>query len=301
MPNRKRENTLKHPLSRQYNQFLYKCVFDVSESGFTMTVPLLPSTVTFCPSRKILVASCTAMTAGMPYSRATIAPCERMPPTCVMMPPAMAKRGVHTGLVSGATRISPRCNFSNSCGPRTTRTMPLRNARTARNPAQVPFAVNRDGANGLPRQSPSRRMGGGGCCALSFKFGAAFADDGLHRTRRIGAIRRCLHFVQRQKKNIVLRVQQLSRACQRAPSSIRARRNGGKSRVSSKCMVSRSRVCDLRVFQDPMEQRRNGDAPRQIALAPAHPPLAPIVRARRRAALVGQTGLLCRRRRNSRG
>src|SRR5512146_786336 len=46
-----------------------------------------------------------------------VPPWERMPPTSVITPPAMANNGVHTGFVIGATRISPGSSRWNSSGP----------------------------------------------------------------------------------------------------------------------------------------------------------------------------------------
>lgn len=49
----------------------------------TCTRPQLPSTCTTCPVLNAAVMPRTPMTAGMPYSRATIAPWEKIPPTSV--------------------------------------------------------------------------------------------------------------------------------------------------------------------------------------------------------------------------
>ena len=47
------------------------------------------------------VALPVPMTAGIPYSRAMIEPCAKMPPTSVTRPRAWAKRGVQAGVVVG--------------------------------------------------------------------------------------------------------------------------------------------------------------------------------------------------------
>ena len=70
-------------------------------------VPAAPSTVTVWPVRNRVVASGTPTTAGMPYSRATTAPCEITPPISMTSAPAVMNSGVQPGSVDGATRISP--------------------------------------------------------------------------------------------------------------------------------------------------------------------------------------------------
>ena len=75
------------------------------------TRPAEPSTVSCWPVSIRCVASATPTTAGMPYSRATTAPCEFDPPISITRPPAVRNSGVQPGSVDGATRISPgsRC------------------------------------------------------------------------------------------------------------------------------------------------------------------------------------------------
>ncbi len=58
------------------------------------TVPLAPSSVTICPSVTEWVAVCVPLTAGMPYSRATMAAWESCPPVSATTAAASAKRGV---------------------------------------------------------------------------------------------------------------------------------------------------------------------------------------------------------------
>lgn len=72
-------------------------------------VPELPSSLTSCPVRNILVASLTAVTAGMRYSLEITAPWQRMPPVSVMSPPSLENTAVHPGSVLLVTRISPSC------------------------------------------------------------------------------------------------------------------------------------------------------------------------------------------------
>src|SRR5699024_8418622 len=71
------------------------------------TVPTAPSIVIICPVAIAVVASRTQMTAGMPYSRATVGPCAIGDPVSVTRPAAVMNSGVQPGSVVGATRISP--------------------------------------------------------------------------------------------------------------------------------------------------------------------------------------------------
>src|ERR687890_94726 len=75
-----------------------------------VTVPATPSTVTSSPVTIRSVASGTPTTAGIPYSRATTAPCELAPPISITRPPAVRKSGVHPGSVEGQTRTAPGSN-----------------------------------------------------------------------------------------------------------------------------------------------------------------------------------------------
>ena len=54
--------------------------------------PVPPSRRTRCPLCNRWVASATSITAGMPYSRATIAPWDSRPPTSAINPPARASK-----------------------------------------------------------------------------------------------------------------------------------------------------------------------------------------------------------------
>src|SRR5690606_8051536 len=83
------------------------------DGAANVTVPAAPSTVITCPVVMSRVASRTQMTAGMPYSRATVGPCAIAAPVSVTRPPAVMNSGVQPGSVVGATRISP----GSTCAP----------------------------------------------------------------------------------------------------------------------------------------------------------------------------------------
>ena len=76
------------------------------------------------PERITLVACPVPTTAGMPYSRHTIAAWLITPPTSVTQAPILAKAGAHEGEVVGATRISPSCSWPTSATVRHTRALP---------------------------------------------------------------------------------------------------------------------------------------------------------------------------------
>lgn len=65
------------------------------------------------------------ITAGIPYSRATIAACDPSPPESTTTAAARWDSGVHDGLVYGQTSTSPERIVPNSAGERTTRTGPV--------------------------------------------------------------------------------------------------------------------------------------------------------------------------------
>src|SRR5512144_2003842 len=77
------------------------------------TRPREPSTVIHCPSVNVLVPLSVPITAGTPYSRATMAACEADPPVSTTTAAAYWNRGVQAGLVTGATRTSPGRSFPN--------------------------------------------------------------------------------------------------------------------------------------------------------------------------------------------
>lgn len=86
--------------------------------------PLEPSTVIAVPSVTTRVASIAPLTKGMPNSRATIAACEKGPPTSVITALAILNRGVQTGVVACATSTSPAFKRWKSSGPVITRAIP---------------------------------------------------------------------------------------------------------------------------------------------------------------------------------
>lgn len=88
-----------------------------------MTDPLVPSTRMRCPARKRVVAFSMPATAGIPYSRATNAPCDIPPPTSMTSAPANKNKGVQPGSVLAATITSPGWRFAPT-GECSTRTVP---------------------------------------------------------------------------------------------------------------------------------------------------------------------------------
>src|SRR6266566_4812414 len=73
----------------------------------TWTIPRSPSTRTSWPVLIRLVASPVPTTAGMPYSRATIAACDIEPPMSETAALILPNTGAQLGAVTGQTRISP--------------------------------------------------------------------------------------------------------------------------------------------------------------------------------------------------
>ena len=91
----------------------------------TVTRPVVPSTSTSSPSEMTIVARPTAVTVGTPYSRPTMAACDRVPPPSHTQAAILAKAGVQFGEVDSQTSTSPglsRCSSSALCrtraGPR---------------------------------------------------------------------------------------------------------------------------------------------------------------------------------------
>ena len=70
------------------------------------------------------MTSRTPSTAGMPYSRATMAACDSSPPVSATTAEAEANSGVQAGSVAWQTRTSPGRRRVNSAGPAMTRTGP---------------------------------------------------------------------------------------------------------------------------------------------------------------------------------
>src|SRR5947208_942463 len=95
--------------------------------AMTWTVPRSPSTRTRWPVLIRLVASPVPTTAGMPYSRATIAACDIEPPMSETAALILPNTGAQLGAVTGQTRISPSLispiwltSVSTRAGPSTT-------------------------------------------------------------------------------------------------------------------------------------------------------------------------------------
>src|SRR6267378_1035869 len=88
------------------------------------------------------VASGTPTTAGMPYSRATTAPCDIIPPISMTRAPAVRKSGVQPGSVDGATSTSPGSSRA-----------PTGERMTRATPRAIP------GEAGVPRMPPSVAAG----------------------------------------------------------------------------------------------------------------------------------------------
>src|SRR5215510_5602307 len=63
------------------------------------------------------VAPATPTTAGMPYSRATTAPCDIIPPISITSPPAVRKSGVHRSGVDPALPHRGRAGDGDGRGP----------------------------------------------------------------------------------------------------------------------------------------------------------------------------------------
>src|SRR5664280_824698 len=89
-----------------------------------VTAPVEPSTRSIIPVLMILVACPVPTTAGMPYSRQTIAAWLITPPTSVTQAPILANAGAHDGEVVGATRISPSSSCPTSLTVLHTRALP---------------------------------------------------------------------------------------------------------------------------------------------------------------------------------
>src|SRR2546428_10108616 len=100
------------------------------------------------------VAWGTPTTAGLPYSRATTAPGDIIPPISITSAPAVRKSGVQPGSVEGATRTSPGSSRAPT-GERITRAAP----------------VARPGEAGVPRNAPSAAAGGSVSATVPFRQG----------------------------------------------------------------------------------------------------------------------------------
>ena len=83
-----------------------------------------PSTRTRWPVRRVATALPVPTTAGIPYSRQTIAVWLMMPPTSDTVAAIRANTGAHDGEVAGQTSTSPGCTSVSSDTCVTTRTGP---------------------------------------------------------------------------------------------------------------------------------------------------------------------------------
>ena len=87
-------------------------------------MPRSPSTRTRWPVWIRLVAWPVPTTAGMPYSRATIAACDIVPPMSDTAALILPNTGAQLGAVTGQTRISPSRIWPMSLTLRSTRATP---------------------------------------------------------------------------------------------------------------------------------------------------------------------------------
>ena len=105
------------------------------------------------------VASRVPTTPGMPYSRATIAGCERRPPLSVTIAPSSGSRMLNASVVDSVTRTSPSTIRSNSEGSETRRAGPRRRRRSPRaRAAGAPRARASELPNSAPIAMPIARM-----------------------------------------------------------------------------------------------------------------------------------------------
>src|SRR5919201_6291171 len=89
-----------------------------------VTTPASPSTRMRSPVEMRAVALPVPTTAGMPYSRATIAAWDMIPPMSDTAAATLPNTGVQLGEVTGATRISPSLSLPTSRTSRITRATP---------------------------------------------------------------------------------------------------------------------------------------------------------------------------------
>ena len=97
----------------------------------------MPSTTTVAPSGIAAQAPWTDTMHGMPYSRATIEACDRIPPASATTPAARAKSGVQATSENGITMMSPARTRPKSAAPRTTLAGPRTEPREVGIPASV--------------------------------------------------------------------------------------------------------------------------------------------------------------------
>src|SRR5437899_1964669 len=93
----------------------------------------------------------------MPYSRATTAPCDIIPPISITRAPAVRKRGVQPGSVEGATRISPGSSLA-PAGERITRAIPETTPGEAGEPRSPSPTDTSAASASVPSESSKRGM-----------------------------------------------------------------------------------------------------------------------------------------------
>lgn len=86
------------------------------QTSVNSTSPVVPSIEIFWPLCNCCVMPGSPATAGNLNSRATMAPCERMPPVSITRPAARAKRGTQAGSVDEQTRMNGWSGTSESVG-----------------------------------------------------------------------------------------------------------------------------------------------------------------------------------------
>ena len=97
---------------------------EVTRPSSSVTTPVPPSTRTRWPVRRVATALPVPTTAGIPYSRQTIAVWLMIPPTSDTVAAIRANTGAHDGDVAGHTRTSPGSTEDSSETCVTTRTGP---------------------------------------------------------------------------------------------------------------------------------------------------------------------------------
>src|SRR5205085_3221761 len=134
-----------------------------------VTMPRSPSTRTRSPVLILLVAWPVPTTAGMPYSRATIAACDMVPPMSETAAAILPNTGPQLGAVTGHTRISPSRTWPISLTPSSTRAVPSPTPGEAAYPrtfAPVVPPVSRDQASMVSEVTPQSIFTAGSLSAL---------------------------------------------------------------------------------------------------------------------------------------
>ena len=164
-----------------------------------LTVPAAPSTVTVWPVCRRVVASGTPTTAGMPYSRATTAPCEFGPAHLHHQPARGEEQRGPAGVGRRARRGSRPARGGRPTGSSTTRTTPVTVPADAGVPTKRALGAGaacqrlRLGAVG------QQHAGDVAAAQLPVVLGAAVGDDGP----LVGAVQRGLDLAQLQEEDVV--------------------------------------------------------------------------------------------------